>query len=118
MNVEQLHEYCLSLKDATASFPFDDTSLVFKVQNKMFAFIPLENPELQITVKCDPEKAIELREHYAAAEPAWHFNKKYWNTLYFNRDMNDEAIKGWILHSIDEVMKKLPKTVRDEYYSS
>ncbi|GHV12550.1 hypothetical protein FACS1894162_8600 [Bacteroidia bacterium] len=118
MNVEQLHEFCISLKGATESFPFDDVSLVMKVENKMFALIPLDRPELQISVKCDPEKAIELREHYHAVEPAWHFNKKYWNTIYPNRDMNDETVKQWIRHSIDEVMKKLPKQVRDEYYQN
>jgi predicted DNA-binding protein (MmcQ/YjbR family) len=118
MNIEQLHEFCLSLKGATESFPFDDVSLVMKVENKMFALIPLDRPEWQITVKCDAEKAIELREHYTAVEPAYHFNKKYWNTLYLNRDMNDETLKQWISHSIDEVVKKLPKQVRDAYYQS
>jgi predicted DNA-binding protein (MmcQ/YjbR family) len=118
MNIEQLHEFCISLKGATESFPFDDVSLVLKVENKMFALIPLDRPELQITVKCDPEKAIELREHYNAVEPAYHFNKKYWNTIYPNQDMNDATVKQWIAHSIDEVMKKLPKQVRDEYYQN
>ncbi|GHT39806.1 hypothetical protein AGMMS49965_06920 [Bacteroidia bacterium] len=109
MNVEELREYCISLDGATESFPFDDVSLVFKVENKMFALLPLDAPELQITVKCDPEKAIDLRERYAAVTSAWHFNKTYWNTIYLNRDMSDEAVKQWISHSVDEVVKKLPK---------
>ncbi|MDR0833443.1 MAG: MmcQ/YjbR family DNA-binding protein [Candidatus Symbiothrix sp.] len=116
MNIEQLHEYCMTLKGATESFPFDEESLVLKVAGRMFALIPLERPDWQITVKCDPEKAIELRDHYAAVEPAWHFNKTYWNTIYLNRDMNDDTVKEWIRHSVDEVIKKLPKRVRDEYY--
>ena len=116
MNVEELHNYCMSLKGASESFPFDDVSLVLKVQDKMFALIPLDNLELQIAVKCDPEKAIELREKYTCVTPAWHFNKKYWNTIYLNREMKDDEVKHWICHSIDEVMKKLPKRVRDEYY--
>jgi predicted DNA-binding protein (MmcQ/YjbR family) len=82
----------------------------------MFALLPLEKLNLQITVKCDPEQAIELRERYNSVEPAWHFNKKYWNTLYLNRDMYDAEIKRWIRHSIDEVIKKLPKRIREEYY--
>jgi predicted DNA-binding protein (MmcQ/YjbR family) len=106
----------MSLKGTTESFPFDDVSLVLKVENKMFALIPLENPDWQIALKCDPEKAIELRESYSCVEPAWHFNKKYWNTIYLNRDMNEEEVKFWIRHSIDEVIKKLPKRIRDEYY--
>jgi predicted DNA-binding protein (MmcQ/YjbR family) len=116
MNIEELHEYCMSLKGTTESFPFDDVSLVLKVENKMFALIPLENPELQIALKCDPEKAVELRERYSCVQPAWHFHKKYWNTIYPNRDMNEEEVKFWIRHSIDEVIKKLPKRIRDEYY--
>ncbi|GHV35855.1 hypothetical protein FACS1894178_6310 [Bacteroidia bacterium] len=116
MNIEELREYCLSLKGVTECLPFDDESLVFKVEGKMFALLPLERHELQITVKCDPEKAIDLRERYHSVEPAWHFNKKYWNTLYLNRDMSDKDVKCWILHSIDEVIKKMPKRIREEYY--
>jgi predicted DNA-binding protein (MmcQ/YjbR family) len=116
MNIEQLYDFCSSLKGAAGSFPFDEVSLVMKVENKMFALIPLDEPEVQIAVKCDPQKAIELREHYACVTPAYHFNKKYWNTIYLNRDMLDEEVKAWIRHSIDEVIKKLPKNVRDAYY--
>ena len=115
MNVEELHDYCMSLKGATEVLPFDDVTLVLKVENKWFAVIPLDSPELQISVKCDPEKAVELRERYNCVTPAWHFNKKYWNTIYLNRDMKDSEVKQWICHSIDEVMKKLPKRVREEY---
>jgi predicted DNA-binding protein (MmcQ/YjbR family) len=116
MNIEELNEYCLSLKDTNACFPFDDESLVFKVSGKMFAMIPLERVELQITVKCDPEKAVDLRERYTCVEGAYHFNKKYWNTIYLNRDMHDEDVKSWIRHSVDEVLKKLPKRIQEEYY--
>jgi predicted DNA-binding protein (MmcQ/YjbR family) len=118
MNIELLHDYCLSLKGATESFPFDETSLVLKVQGKMFALIPLEQTDLQISLKCDPEKALELRERYTCVEAAYHFNKKYWNTIFLNREMQDEEVKHWIRHSIDEVMKKLPKKIRDEYYQT
>jgi len=118
MNIEELHNYCMSLKGVSESFPFDDVSLVLKVENKMLAVIPLDSLELQISVKCDPEKAIELRERYSCVTPAWHFNKKHWNTIYLNREMNDDEVKHWICHSIDEVMKKQPKRVRDEYYKN
>jgi predicted DNA-binding protein (MmcQ/YjbR family) len=115
MNIEELNEFCLSLKDVNASFPFDDVSLVFKVFGKMFALIPLDSVELQIALKCDPEKAVELRERYTCVEAAYHFNKKYWNTIYLNRDMHDEEVKFWIRHSVDEVVKKLPKHIRENY---
>ncbi|MDR2691204.1 MAG: MmcQ/YjbR family DNA-binding protein [Dysgonamonadaceae bacterium] len=117
MNIEELHEYCLAIKGATACFPFDDVSLVMKVMGKMFALIPLDDTVLQITLKCDPEQAAELRERYAYVEPAWHFNKKYWNTVYPNREMADEEVKKWIRHSVDEVIKKLPKQMQTEYYN-
>ncbi len=116
MNIETLHDYCMSRKGATESFPFDEVSLVLKVCDKMFALIPLDSPDLQISLKCDPEKAIELRTRYVCVEPAYHFNKKYWNTIYLNQEMDWEEVKFWINHSIDEVLKKLPKKVRDEYY--
>ena len=116
MNIEELREYCLSFKGTTEGFPFDEVNLVLKVEGKMFALIPLDSLELQISLKCDPEKAIELREKFPCVEGAYHFNKKYWNTIYPNREMNDEEVKRWIRHSIDEVIKKLPKYKRDEYY--
>lgn len=67
MNVETIREYCLSKKGVTESFPFDDVSLVMKVLDKMFALIDLEGAN-SISLKCDPERAIELREHYAGIE--------------------------------------------------
>jgi predicted DNA-binding protein (MmcQ/YjbR family) len=115
MNVEELYEYCLTLEKAVSCFPFDDVSMVMKVEGKMFAMIPLDEPDLQIAVKCNPEKAMELRENYDCVEPAFHFNKKYWNTIYPNRDMNDEEVKFWIRHSVDEVIKKLPGKIRNNY---
>ena len=115
MNIEELREFCLSIKGASECLPFDEVSLVFKVLDKMFALLPLDNERLCISIKCDPEKAIELREHYKAVEPAWHFNKKYWNTIYLDSDMEDEEVKKWILHSVDEVVKKLPKKMQEEY---
>lgn len=118
MNVEELREACLSIKGATESFPFDEVSLVFKVMNKMFALLPLDAEQLQISLKCDPETAIELREKYSCVEGAYHFNKKYWNTIYLNRDMNREEVIKWIGHSVNEVIKKLPKKQQQEYENS
>lgn len=108
MNIEELREYCLSMGGSEECLPFDEVTLVYKVMGKMFALIPVDRSTLSITVKCDPEKAVELRERYAAVEVAYHFNKRYWNTLYPNQDMDDREIKKWIRHSVDEVIKKLP----------
>lgn len=114
MNVETAREYCLSKKGVTECFPFDEVSLVMKVMGKMFALIDLEEAA-QITLKCDPEKALELREHYTAIEGAYHFNKKYWNSVRFNSDVDDKLIKELIDHSYDEVIKKFTKKLRAEY---
>jgi predicted DNA-binding protein (MmcQ/YjbR family) len=101
--------------NVTESFPFDDVSLVFKVEDKMFLLMGLDNPEPLISVKCEPEMAVQLRDHYNAVEPAYHFNKKYWNQIYLNRDMNNTEIKKWILHSYHEVILKLPKNIHKKY---
>lgn len=108
MNIEEIREYCLSKPEVTEGFPFDDSSLVFKVMDKMFALLPLELND-RISLKCDPERAVELREAYRGIEGAYHFNKKYWNSVRLDADVSDEFIKELIDHSYDEVVKKLPR---------
>ena len=117
MNIEELREFCLTRRGASESFPFGDDILVFKVMNKMFAVLWLEprGDGFTVIVKCDPEKAIELRDKYQSVLPGYHFNKKYWNSIYLEGDMSAEEIKYWIDHSIDEVIKKLPKKTQLEY---
>ena len=116
MNIEELREYCLSLKNTTEFMPFEDECLIFRIFDKWFAVIPLFDPELKISVKCDSAQAADLREHYNCVEAAWHFNKKYWNSISLNGDMDDETVKYWIRHSVEEVIKKLPKKKQKEYY--
>ena len=107
MNIEQLREYCLSKKGATESFPFGEDTLVFKVMNKMFCLASLSEPG-SINLKCDPEKAVELREQYACVSPGYHMNKKMWNTVELDGTVSRKLICEWIDHSYDEVVKKLP----------
>lgn len=115
MNIEELREYCLSICLATEDMPFKDEYLMFRVYNKWFAVIPLNDPELKICLKCNAEEAIVLRERYTSVSAAWHFNKKYWNSIVLNGDMDDQTIKHWILHSVNEVIGKLPKKLRLDY---
>lgn len=115
MNIEDLRQFCLSVRGTEECLPFDEVTLVYKVMGKMYALIPIDTETCSITVKCDPEKAIELRERYQSVQEAWHFNKKYWNTLFPNGDMDDQEIQRWILHSVDEVVRKLPKIKQLEY---
>lgn len=114
MDIETAREYCLNKKGATECLPFDDTSLVIKIMNKMFVLIDLESAN-KIMMKCDPEYAIELRERYSAIEGAYHFNKKYWNQVFLDGDVDDNLIKHLIDHSIEEVLKKFTKKMRAEY---
>lgn len=114
MDVESIREYCLAKKSTEECLPFDDCSLVIKVMGKMFILIDLDSAN-KIALKCDPEYAIELREKYHSIAGAYHFNKKYWNQVELSGDVNDEMIKSLIDHSVDEVLKKLPKKVRAEY---
>ncbi|MFZ4929447.1 MmcQ/YjbR family DNA-binding protein [Chryseobacterium sp. Mn2064] len=115
MNIEELREFCMSIPLATEDMPFKDEYLMFRVYDKWFTVIPLDDTDLNISVKCDPDYAIELREKYNAVSPAWHFNKKYWNSIQLNGDVSDELVKKLILHSVDEVLAKLPKKQQAEY---
>lgn len=110
MNIEEIREYCLSLKAASEYFPFDDVTLVFRVMDKMFALLPLDSAEKSIALKCDPEKAIELRARYSFVTPGYHFNKKYWNTVFITSELSDKLLKEWICDSYNEVVKKFPKS--------
>ncbi|GAK35782.1 hypothetical protein JCM15093_906 [Bacteroides graminisolvens DSM 19988 = JCM 15093] len=101
-------------KGATEGFPFDEYALVLKVMDKMFALIDLEGSN-SIALKCDPEYALELREKYDGIEGASHFNKKYWNRVYLNMDVDDKLIKHLIDHSVEEVLKKFTRKMRAEY---
>jgi predicted DNA-binding protein (MmcQ/YjbR family) len=115
MNIEQLRDYCLSLPEATEDFPFDDNILVFKVSGKLFVLTSLDEIPMFINLKCDPELAIELREKYESVTPGYHMNKRLWNTLTMDGEINDTEIKHWIKHSYEEVVKKLPKSKRPSY---
>ncbi len=94
MNIEELRQYCLLKKDTEEGFPFDGETLVFKVRGKMFALTSLDRP-LSINLKCDPEKAIELRERYAFVQPGFHMNKRLWNTIHIDDTVDDRLICEW-----------------------
>lgn len=105
MDIESLREYCINLPDTTESFPFDQTTLVFKVNGKMFALTDVEGA-LQVTLKCDPELAMDLREHYPSVKPGYHMNKKYWNTIDIDGSINDCQLIEWINISYNLIVKK------------
>ena len=115
MNYEDLQLYCISKTGVTEEFPFDDTTLVFKVMGKMFAISNLDEEEGRVNLKCDPDYAIELREEYPDIIPGWHMNKKHWNTVYMERELPDEFIKNLIDHSYNLVVANLSKKTRQEW---
>jgi predicted DNA-binding protein (MmcQ/YjbR family) len=106
MNAEDYRAYCLSKPNTTESFPFDETTLVFKVDGKMFALISLDETPCRIALKCDPDKAEELRQHYSSVIPAWHMNKKHWNNVFFDGTIEDELLREWTDQSYDLVGRK------------
>ncbi len=107
MNIEQVREYCLSKAGVSESFPFDDTALVFKVCDKMFALLGLDSGWLNL--KCDPDKAMELREQFAEVTPGYHMNKAMWNTIQLEGSLTNKLICEWIDDSYNLVVVKLTK---------
>jgi len=105
MNIEQLRQYCISKADGEEGFPFGETVLVFKVNGKMFLLLPLDTEGLQFNVKCDPEKAIELRSEFPCVKPGFHMNKTHWNTVYVDGTVSDKLIKEWIDDSYELINK-------------
>lgn len=114
MDIETIRNYCNNKKATTEGFPFDEETLVFKVMGKMYACIGLDNPDW-LTLKCDPEYALELRERYLGIEGAYHFNKKYWNQVSLQGDIDNKLIVELIDHSYEEVLKKFTRKLKQEY---
>ena len=108
MNIETLREYCLSKNHVTETFPFGEETLVFKVVGKIFLLAGLENPD-RFNVKCNPERAVSLREEYEEVQPGYHMNKTHWNTVYMNGRLSDSQLMQMIDHSYDLIVSSLPK---------
>ncbi|MBR8537133.1 MmcQ/YjbR family DNA-binding protein [Carboxylicivirga sediminis] len=115
MNIEEFRDYCLAKPAVSETFPFDEVTLVFKVAGKMFALTSLDK-EFSMNLKCDPERAIELREEYPAIQPGYHMNKKHWNTVYADGSIKDDLLRELIDHSYELIVKSLTKKVREEYH--
>jgi len=114
MNIEQLRDYCLSKAGAEETLPFGPDTLVYKAGGKVFLLVGLENEELRFNVKCDPDKAIELREQFSCVMPGYHMNKKHWNTIVADGSVSSKQLKEWIDHSYTLIIDSLPKKIRDE----
>lgn len=111
MNIEEVREYCLSLPMTSEDMAFGDDYLLFRVNGKIFGCIGLVRTDYFV-VKCDPDYAIDLRDNYREIEPAWHWNKKYWNQISLEGTLRSDFIKSLIRHSYSEVVKKFPRRFR------
>lgn len=109
MTMESIRDFCMVLPGVTEELPFGPDTLVFKVMGKVFLLTPLDSPRAQFNAKCDPEKAVELRETYPDVKPGYHMNKKHWNTVYVTGSIPAALLYDWIRHSYDLVVKSLPK---------
>ena len=114
MNIEDIREYCLSKKGTSESFPFDESTLVFKVLDKMFALTGLDRIPTQINLKCDPEYALDLRDEYSDITAGFHMSKKHWNTVMVEGDLENKLILSLIDHSYDLVVSSFTKKKKIE----
>jgi predicted DNA-binding protein (MmcQ/YjbR family) len=103
MEADEIRDYCLGKEDVTEGFPFGASALVFKTSGKMFLLMMLDEVPISLNLKCDPEKALELREAYPFVLPGYHMNKKHWNTVTLKAGLRSELLKEWIDHSYDLV---------------
>ena len=112
MDIETLREYCLSKPGTTENFPFDEVTLVIRVVNKIFVFLPLDNPT-SIALKCQPERAVALREAYPEITPGWHLNKNHWNTVGLDGNLTGAFIFQLVDHSYELVVAGLKKAEKE-----
>lgn len=113
INIESYREYCISKPGVTEGCPFGPDTLVFKVMNKMFALCSINTFEF-INLKCDPERAQELRDQHPAIRPGYHMNKEHWNSVYVDGTLSDELIYELVDHSYDLVSASLPKELKEK----
>jgi len=109
MNIETIRDYCLGKEGAEESFPFGEETLVFKVAGKIFLLLSLDAVPPRFNAKCDPDRALELREAHDAVVPGYHMNKKHWNTVLLNGSLPAPLLQSLIDHSYDLVKPRPAK---------
>jgi predicted DNA-binding protein (MmcQ/YjbR family) len=114
VDVTALRAWCLGRPGATEDFPFGPEHSVFKVAGKMFAISALERVPLEVSVKCEPDLAVELRNSYAAIRPGYHLNKRHWNTITLDDSLPDQLVRDRVEDSYDLIVSALPKRVQRE----
>jgi predicted DNA-binding protein (MmcQ/YjbR family) len=117
MDIAYFREYALKKKGVTESQPFGDDVIVYKVINKIFMMMNFETP-FRISLKCDPERAIDLRERYSAIRPAYHMNNKHWNMIDADGSVSLKEIFDMIDHSYELIVSKFTKKEKEIYNKS
>jgi predicted DNA-binding protein (MmcQ/YjbR family) len=112
--LEVLREYLLNKPHTSDDFPFGPQAMVFRVAGKIFAIMPWEENPISISLKCDPDRAVELREQHPAITGAWHMDKKHWNGVKMDDSVDLDLVRELIDHSYDLIVASLPKKVREE----
>ena len=113
MHLDAFRDHALSLPSATEDQPFGPDVLVFKVGGKMFALLSLDPAEARVTLKCDPERALALRERYAGVEPGYHTSKRHWNTVALQEDVPADVVRDMADHSYALVRAGLTRAARE-----
>lgn len=113
MNVEELREFLLSFSGVTEEEPFGPDVVVYKVVGKMFALVDYDSVPVTMNLKCDPDRALELRGEHEGIRAGYHMNKRHWNTLDFDGRLPGALIRELVIHSYDLVVRGLPKKSRD-----
>jgi predicted DNA-binding protein (MmcQ/YjbR family) len=113
MDATELRRWCLGQAGAIEDFPFGPEHSVFKVSGKMFALSALDRVPLEVSVKCEPELALALRDSYSAIRPGYHLNKRHWNTITLDGRLPDQLVRDLIEDSYDLVVSALPKRMRE-----
>ena len=108
---EDIRNHCLAMPHVSEEFPFDKRTCVWKVDGKVFALADIEQFD-GVTLKCDPERALELREQFAGVHPGWHANKKHWNTVSAESDVPLHSVLEFIDHSYERVIAGFSKKRR------
>jgi predicted DNA-binding protein (MmcQ/YjbR family) len=116
MNIEEIREYCLEKTGVTESFPFDETTLVFKVMGKMFCLVNLDH-EPGLLLKNSPEKIVDMRERFSFVLPGYHMNKAHWNLVMMDYPVSGDLLKQWVDESYNLVVGGLPRKIKDELKS-
>lgn len=114
MDLPQVIAFCLAQKGVEETTPFGPEVLVYKVIGKMFAATDPDSFPSRINLKCDPDRALELREQYASVQPGWHMNKKHWNTIVLDGELPNDLVRELVEHSYELVVKGLTKAQRAE----